>query len=233
MKILYKIYLLLVFITSMVIIVPLIIVISLFKSKTLITNIIKYWSKYFLFMIGMPVTIIGALPKGKFIYVGNHISYLDSLVMFSIIKTHFRALGQMEFSKKPIIGFIYKQIAIMVDRSSPESRTKSISALWKQINNGVSILLFPEGKFNTTNEVLLPFYDGAFKLAINTQTPILPFVLLDTVDRWHFGHWLSFTPGKNRIIILEPVSTEGMDMSNLEGLKQTVFNSIELKLKKK
>ena len=191
----------------------------------------RYWTKWWLFMIGMSPTVIGNIPDGKYIYVANHISYLDSMVLFATIPGYFCPLGNKEFSTKPIIGLIYKQITILVDRGSAESRAKSVKTLQNIINKGTSICIFPEGKFNETDKTLLDFYDGAFRLAINTQTPILPVVLPDTVHRWHWNSWFSQTPGKNRAIFLDPIDVSNLRMvEDLEALKYKAHSVIKSRL---
>jgi len=225
----YILYILIVFVTSIVIILPVTLFISIFNADKIIFNIVKYWSKYWLFMIGMPVEKIGSVSNGKYVYVANHISYLDSMVIFSAIDNYFRVLGNKEFSRKFIIGLIYRQIVVMVDRNSQESRRSSFKKLLQYVNDGNSIFLFPEGKFNTTENTLINFYDGAFKIAVDTQTSIVPIVLPDTISRWHYTAWWKIIPGKNRAIVMPPVSPYGL---TVEELKQKVYSIIETELKK-
>ena len=229
----YILYILLLFGISISILFPIILILSLFNAKKTIFYLMKYWVKWWLFMIGMSPTIYGNVPNGKYIYVANHISYLDSMVVFATIQNYFCPLGNKEFSSKFIIGLIYKQLTILVDRGSSESRAKSVKLLQKIIDKGTSIFIFPEGKFNTSENTMLPFYDGAFRLAINTQTPLLPMVLWDTSYRWHYRSWFSQTPGKNRVIFLDPVDVTGLTLNNTEELKQKVHSLIEEELENK
>ena len=67
--------------------------------------------------------------------------------------------------------------------------------MWRMLKKECSIIIFPEGTFNETEAPLKEFYDGAFRLAINTQTEIWPVLFPDTVDRWHFSHWWKLWPG--------------------------------------
>ena len=78
-----------------------------------------------------------------------------------------------------------------------------------------------------TGKPLKEFYDGAFRLAINTQTAVLPMVFPDTVRRWHYSSALGLKPGKNRVVYLEPVPTMGMTMEDLPTLKATVHRQME------
>ena len=99
--------------------------------------------------------------------------------------------------------------------------------MWRQLKNECHITIFPEGSFNETGDVLKDFFDGAFRLAINTQTPILPVIFPDTNKRWHYSAWWELFPGKNRAYFLEPIEVDGMD---LQTLKQKAFARMEQKL---
>lgn len=79
-------------------------------------------------------------------------------------------------------------------------------------------------------EPLIKFYDGAFKLAIETQTPIKPLLFLDAVDRMHWRSIFAFTPGRLRTVYLEEVSPEGYTTNQVEELKQKVYELMEKKL---
>lgn len=231
----YTAYVATVFLISILIILPFFVVISLGNSvaaRRANFTLIRYWAVVWLWLIGMPVKVSGKQPpKGKYIVVANHISYLDTIVIFPAIPGHFRPLGKKEISKIPVIGFIYKQVVIMVDRSNAHSRAKSMRLLWRVLNHEANIIIFPEGTFNETGEILKEFFDGAFRLAINTQTPIFPVIFPDTVNRWHYSGWWKFWPGTNRAVHLEHVEVAGMTMDDLPELKQKVFKIMEVGLK--
>lgn len=96
------------------------------------------------------------------------------------IRAPFRTLAKRELLKVPIMGFIFKTSGIMVDRSSPESRKASFQRMVEAVTLGESLMIYPEGTQNRTNEQMQPFFDGAFKLAVATQVPILPVVTINT-----------------------------------------------------
>lgn len=147
---------------------------------------------------------------------------MDTVVLFPALPRYFRPLGKKEMSKIPVFGFLYKQVGIMVDRSSPESRAKSMRLMWRMLRHESDILIFPEGTFNETPALMKDLYDGAFRLAINTQTPVLPVIFPDTVHRWHYSAWWKVWPGVNRAILLPEVPVKGMTMDDLPTLKQRV-----------
>jgi 1-acyl-sn-glycerol-3-phosphate acyltransferase len=74
------------------------------------------------------------------------------------------------------------------------------------------------------------FYNGAFRLAIETQTPVKPLLFLDTYDRMSYKQLLSLKPGINRAVYLEEVSVEGLTVKDTEALKQKVYELMEAAL---
>ncbi len=230
----YTAYVLLTFAGSILVASPIFAIIALGNSKAsreVIWKIISIWARGWLFMIGMPGQRIGSFPKeGKYVVIANHISYIDAIVLFPAIPRYFRPLGKKEFSKIPLLGFIYKQIVLMVDRSSKTSREKSMRLMWRTLRTDANIMIFPEGTFNETPEPLKEFYDGAFRLAISTQCPLQPIILADTVNRWHYSGWWKLSPGKNRIVYLDPVETTGLKAQDLEMLKTKVSKMMADKL---
>jgi len=232
----YTAYVVATFVVSILIAFPFFLIISLGNntlSRKAIYSIIRVWSILWLWLIGMGVKKTGKKPpKGRYIVVANHISYLDTLVIFPAIPGYFRALGKKEISRIPVVGFIYKQVVIMVDRSSVHSRARSMRLMWRVLHKEGNIIIFPEGTFNETGKPLKEFYDGAFRLAINTQMPILPILFPDTVHRWHYGGWWKLWPGLNRVVYLEPVPVAGLTMEALPALKQQVYAMMEEELLK-
>ena len=82
-----------------------------------------------------------------------------------------------------------------------------------------------------TPESLKDFYDGAFRVAIDAQMPIKPFIFPDVYDRMNYRSIFSLTPGKNRAIFLEEISVEGLAQKDLPILKQRVYDLMDNKLR--
>src|SRR5688500_3370723 len=117
--------------------------------------------------------------KGQsYIYVSNHTSFLDIPGLWMITPGEKKPLAKKELLKIPVFGWIARSAAVIVDRSSGESRKKSMDKLKRILSSGTSILLFAEGTQNRSKEPLQPFKDGAFRIAIDTQQPILPMVVV-------------------------------------------------------
>jgi 1-acyl-sn-glycerol-3-phosphate acyltransferase len=227
----YAAYVLVTFVACLLAALPLFLVFgSIDKAwaRRVIWNIVHYWGIAWLFCIGQPMIIKGSSPsRRKYVYVANHISYMDTVLIYAAIPHFFRTLGKKEMVHIPLFGFVYKQLAILVDRSSAHSRTRSLKLMWRLLRNECNIAIFPEGTFNETDKPLKDFFDGAFRLAINTQTPILPMVFPDTVNRWHFSAWWKLSPGRNRVIFLDPVEVKGLSIADLPKFKEQVYKAME------
>jgi 1-acyl-sn-glycerol-3-phosphate acyltransferase len=141
-----------------------------------------------------------------------------------------RILGKSEMSKIPLFGFIYRSAAVLVERGDPEKRAKSVQQLKSVLNKEISIVIAPEGTFNITHKPLKEFYDGAFKIAIETQTPVKPILFLDAYDRMGYESVFSITPGRSRSVYLEEVPVDGLTMADVEFLKRKVYTIMEEKL---
>jgi 1-acyl-sn-glycerol-3-phosphate acyltransferase len=232
----YVAYVVITFLVSLFLAFPFFLLLGISNNKIarhIMWSITHYWSGVWLFIIGMPLKKIGQFPQtGRYVIVANHISYLDTLIIYVAFPRYFRPLGKKEMSSIPVFGFVYKQLVIMVDRSNPHSRARSMKLMWRVLHNEGSIVIFPEGTFNETGAPLKSFYDGAFRLAINTQTAILPVIFPDTVRRWHYRAWHQLTPGSNRAIYLPPIDVTGMNISDTPMLKQKTFEMIKAELKK-
>jgi 1-acyl-sn-glycerol-3-phosphate acyltransferase len=227
----FAIYVLVTFILSVLLAFPIILLLSLpdnLSGRKAIQQLLRYWSAGWLWMLGMPVKTSGYKPgNSHYVIVANHISYLDTLVIFPAVQHYFKALGKKEITKIPLVGFIYRQIVILVDRSSPASRANSMKLMLETVKSEANVIVFAEGTFNETPAPLKSFYDGAFRLAINAQTPILPLILPDTVNRWHYSGWWKLWPGNNRAVFLEPVEVAGLTEADLGALKQRVYTIMD------
>jgi 1-acyl-sn-glycerol-3-phosphate acyltransferase len=100
------------------------------------------------------------------------------------------------------------------------------------MQRGISIFIFPEGTFNETGKPLKDFYDGAFRIAIETETPVKPMLFIDTIDRLHYSNIFNLTPGYNRTIFLREIPVEGLTKKDVQALKQKVYDLMEAGLRK-
>lgn len=196
-------------------------------------RISRFWGDCWLLLIGIrhQVSIENRPnPSRAYVFVGNHISYLDAALLVTSIRQPFRALGAAEYGRYPIFGYVYQLVVICVHRKNPESRSRSVERLRHYLSKGISILIYPEGTFNMGKSALSKFYNGAFRLAIETQTPIKPLLFLDAFDRMHYDSVFSMNPGISRAIYLEEVSVAGLTLDDVESLKERVYGQMESRL---
>ena len=184
----------------------------------------------FVFIAHKNIYIEKPKKHASYIFVANHISYMDSVIIPKTFRHPIRPLGKVEMSKIPVFGFIYKNAIVTVDRSNAENRAKGVLTLKSILKREISILVFPEGTFNMTHRPLKDFYDGAFRIAIETGTPIKPVLLLNTYDRMHYRSIFSLNPGKSRSIFLPEILVEGLTLADTQNLKAKVFSTMQEEL---
>lgn len=236
-QILYVIYAMILFLIMMLIVVPFVLVASFLgkiKGGNAVMRIVHWWADAWLFLIGITHKRIVEQEISKhqpYIFVSNHNSYMDIPQMLKAIRTPLRILGKAEMGKVPLFGIIYNAAVVPVLRGSAENRARSVKTLKSVLSKEISIYIAPEGTFNMTDKPLMDFYDGAFRLAIETQTPIKPMLFLDSVDRLHWRSIFALTPGKLRTVYLEEISPEGFTPFDVPKLKQQVYDLMEAKLK--
>jgi 1-acyl-sn-glycerol-3-phosphate acyltransferase len=236
LQFLYNMYAFVTFVAIMLLIFPFVIIASFsgrIKGGNMILRLCTIWADIWFPLVFISIKKIYESPhdnKKQYIFVNNHISYLDSALLVNAYRQPIRPLGKVETGKLPLFGFIYRNAIVSVDRSSAENRITSIRLLRSIISKGISVLVFPEGTFNMTNKPLKNFYDGAFRLALETHTPIKPVLFLDTYDRMNYQGLLSLTPGKCRIVYLDEIPVKDLTIKDAQSLKQKVYEIMENKL---
>lgn len=236
LQLLYVLYAFVVFVALMIpVFIWSLLVLPLGRIKS--GNLIYYgcivWADvwFFLIWIRHKNIYVERLEKDQsYIFVANHISYLDSAIIPKAFRHPVRPLGKVEMSRVPIFGFIYKNVIVTVDRSNVANRTRSVQVLKSILRKGISVLVFPEGTFNLSHQPLKDFYDGAFRIAIETGTPIKPVLLLDAFSRMHYKSIFTLNPGKSRAVFLPEVSVEGLTLNDVPLLRNKVFDIMETAL---
>jgi 1-acyl-sn-glycerol-3-phosphate acyltransferase len=140
----------------------------------------QYWAKTLFSIIFLPVKvqIESKIEKGKpYIFLANHFSYLD-VAMMGFVPGDAVFVGKASIRKVPFFGYYFKKLHIAVDRSRVKSRAETLRRAGLALDRGSSMVLFPEGGIYTQNPpYLVPFKNGAFRLAIEKQIPIIPVTL--------------------------------------------------------
>ncbi len=156
------------------------------------------------------------------ILVSNHQSSLDIPLNAVSFPYPFKFLGKKEAEKIPLFGFVINRISVLIDRKDKDSRKQAYSLLRENILKGISVLLYPEGTRNRSEEPLTPFYDGAFRLSVELKSPIYVQTLIGSRLLSSPFAWFDLSPGLiycywDRI---EPIDSDTVD--NLEDYKNRV-----------
>ena len=187
-------------------------------------TISKLWMRLFLTLVGCRFTVSGKHHFNNLssaIVICNHNSLIDVPVSTPFLPRANKTIAKKSFIYVPLFGWIYQFATVIVDRKNNESRRKSYEAMKRVLNNGLDMLIYPEGTRNKTNNPLKSFYDGAFRLSVDTGKPIVPVVILNTKRILPAKPILFLRPGKIILNILPAISPEG---HTLESLKKLVFD---------
>lgn len=201
----------------------------------LVLSILKdSWYPYFFKLARVWATVIlygmGFIPKIKreeiytkgasYMYVSNHTSMTDIMLMLYTVRNPFVFVGKAELAKIPLFGFFYKRTCILVDRSSPKSRREVFNQAQQRLQTGLSICIFPEGGVPDDTSILLDtFKDGAFRLAIEHQIPIAPMTFHDNKKRFPFDFFKG-TPGMMRAAVHPSIATSSFDAEHRRTLRE-------------
>ncbi len=168
-------------------------------------------------------------PKQSYVIVSNHSSSLDFIANAGAFPGIFRFLAKEELMKIPIFGWVVKKMCLTVDRKSAISRARSVIALKKELEEGVSVFIYPEGSRNTTDEPLATFYDGAFRIAVQTGAPVLPMTIVNVKKVCDSNHF-DLSPGVLHIYYDAPISTKELASDDVGKLKDLVRDKMLARL---
>ena len=145
-------------------------------------RIVQWGFKVILKMTGVEVTVIGEenVPDEPVLFIGNHRSFFDILLTYSRCKNLTGYVAKKEMEKVPLLStwmrFVY---CLFLDRENPKEGLKTILQAIDYVKKGISICIFPEGTRNKGEELtMLPFKEGAFKIATKTGCPIVPISMI-------------------------------------------------------
>ena len=240
LQLLYFLYAALLFLIMMIPVALFALLVSplgVLRGGNLIYKACRLWGKIWFPLVGIFHENINEQPladegRKPYIYIVNHISWLDAALLFSVFSKPLRALGRAETTKVPVFGFIYKNTIVSVDRSNTRARQRSVQRMKSVLRKGISVLVFPEGTFNETGQPLLPFYDGAFRIAIETATPIKPVLFLDTYARMPYYKAFSLNPGRSRAVFLPEIPVTGLTADDIPALREQAYQMMAEGLRK-
>lgn len=224
MKILYILY-------QYLIGFPLIIVVTLFtalltiicfpwRNGKLPRTVQVFWSRSVLWLLLVPIEVTGrehVNPKQSYVFVANHQSFLDVFAVYGWLPNNFKWLMKKELRKIPFVGTACAVAGhIFVDRSNPRAAMESLKYIKAQLHDGISTVIFPEGT-RTKNGKMGRFKQGAFKIAMDMELPVVPISLSGFYKAMPRHQFFVSPRARVKIHIGEPV-----DISQFEDINEAM-----------
>lgn len=181
-------------------------------------NIARLWMRIWLPIAGCSIRIKGKenFKKGEtYVVTCNHNSFMDIPLSCPFIPGPNKTIAKKSFTRVPLFGFYYMKGSVIVDRNNEKSRKESVQKMKKVIANHMHMSIYPEGTRNRTSEPLKKFYDGAFRLSVDTGASVIPAVIFNTKRVLPPGKGFYFWPGRIEMHFLAPVSSTGLTVTEL------------------
>jgi 1-acyl-sn-glycerol-3-phosphate acyltransferase len=190
----------------------------------------------YLTLIGCPLKVKGASyfkALTNCIIVSNHNSLMDVPVTTPFMARANKTIARKDFAKIPVFGWIYGFGSVLVDRNDDSSRRKSFEEMKRMLGYGLDMVIYPEGTRNRTNKPLKSFYDGAFRLAVDTKKPIVPALVFNTKKVLPASKKIFMWPHHLEMHFLPPVKTEDCTSTQLrEKVFKIMWDYFEAKCNK-
>jgi 1-acyl-sn-glycerol-3-phosphate acyltransferase len=196
----------------------------------------RYWVGYFFRRIGPVVATLNPLwkfsyagtmppdPRRPYVVVSNHESFAD-ILLISHLPWEMKWLSKAELFRIPVMGWLMHLAGdVPIKRGFGPSAIEAMARCREVLSRRVSVMIFPEGTRSPTTD-LLPFKDGAFRLAIDAGVPILPLALHGTGTALPKHDW-RFGSSTAMVEVLEPVETAGLTPADVPELKDRVRDTI-------
>ena len=189
-------------------------------------HFVQFVFKVILFLSGVSTTVIGLenIPKDEpVVFIGNHRGFFDTVVSYSRMPRLTGFIAKKEMKKVPFIRLWMKYLhCLFMDRSNPREGLKTILSGVEQINNGISIVIFPEGTRNK-GDGIMPFHGGSFKLADKSNCKIIPMVQNNTENVLE-AHFPSIKRTHTVLEFGKPIDTASLDRDERKALPDTVHD---------
>lgn len=218
-----------------VLLFPFLLVPILFPKQFHLTGKInRWWAKLMFHFVFIPFEVVERTKldrKKQYIFCANHFSYLDIPTM-GLNPVNAIFVGKNDMERVPLFGFMYRKLHITVNRENFRSRGNTVIAAMSAIDEGKSLIIFPEGGMLSQNAPeMIPFKDGAFRAAIEKQVPIVPVTIPFNWKKLPDQLPMRLRLGKVLIIFHEPIETVGMSLDDIGSLKAKTFQIIDSELK--
>ncbi len=234
-RFLYKLYFGVIYLTSGLLLYPYFLIALQGPNKyKKAVRVKQVWSIIICFFCAIRVKVEGKenFPEeGPFIVCANHASYLDIILMYRIIPSDFAFLGKAEVLKWPIINIFFKKgIDIPVDRVNRRKASESLLKAKEALRQERSLAIFPEGTMGPNPPKMLRFKNGAFSLALEYSTDIVPITFVNNYKLFydHTDFFGSGRPGTSKVVVHPRISVS--TKSDLVSLRNSTYETIKSKL---
>jgi 1-acyl-sn-glycerol-3-phosphate acyltransferase len=186
------------------------------------------WARLVAWITPMPVRVEGrsnVRPGQSYVIASNHQSLFDILVLYGWIGLDIRWVMKQELRSVPGLGAACDRLGhIYIDRSDHEAAVQSINAARERIEDGISVLFFPEGTRSEDGR-LRPFKKGAFRFAIDTGLPVLPVTVVGTRNVLPARRY-DLRPGRAALVIHPSIPTDNLTAGDLSELGRRTHSAI-------
>jgi len=190
-------------------------------------RIAQAWARTCVAVSGADVTILHGerLKAGPAVYVCNHLSYMDTPVIFSALPFQFRIVARHDLWSLPFIGWHLKRSGqVPVDVTNPRASIASLAGAVRTLKSGMPLFIFPEGGRTESGDVE-PFMNGPAFMAIRAQLPLVPMALIGTHELLPI-HSSEFHPVPVTLVADRPLETAGLTMKNVDEVTAAVQERI-------
>lgn len=197
-------------------------------GEDVIHRIANRWAYTLLRLTHTRVEVVGrenALGSGPQIFMANHQSDFDILLVLAHIPGQFRWIAKKELFRIPLFGRAMRKAGyIEIDRQNHAKAMESLEEAARKIRAGKSVVTFPEGT-RSKDGTVQPFKQGMFHLAIHAGVPIVPISIIGA-HRIMPKRSLRIHPGKITMVIGRPISVDGFPLERRTELIELVRNTI-------
>jgi 1-acyl-sn-glycerol-3-phosphate acyltransferase len=208
------------------------------QTGTVQIRVARAWARSLLWVSGVRVHVEGLEqidPRGSYVFISNHLSYMDTPVALAHIPAQFRFLAKRGLFQIPLLGTHLSRAGhIPVPREDPRASVKTMQLAAEKIQQKkISLLIFPEGG-RSQDGILRRFKEGGAYIAIRAGVPLVPLVMLGTRDVLPYGSGI-VVPGAVTLRILEPIQTAHLTLKDrgavTERLREMIANELETRAK--
>jgi 1-acyl-sn-glycerol-3-phosphate acyltransferase len=187
----------------------------------------REWSRTILRTSLSPVQLIGAEHlTSPAVVAPNHVSAMDIPVLYTLLPFPFRIVANKNLFSYPFLGWHLRRSGqIPIDRTTPKTTIKTLSTAVDDLQQGISVVIFPEGGRSCTGEVQA-FMNGAFYLAVKAQAPVLPVAIVGTYEMLPMNTF-HIRPRLLKLVVGKPIPTIGLTLRDLDALAAQVKTAIE------